>query len=227
MNFFKAIILPLTLILVACGTIPAQVPTENLASFASPHPSLTFTPKPSLTKTPTLTTTPTSTLAPIAPIPTLPALLTPEPALIQDFTGIYFLNDQSGAVCKFEIKRDATFTIDFVFVPTGMGETVDGTIFFADGQFFLISPKENQIPLFCFPRALVPVYWGERRYLFINVYIDDDEILAFEISYFCENVKNGKEPNADIEQYYFWRKTDIPVKATGSPMYQDNQLLCP
>ena len=100
MNFFKAIILPLTLILVACGTIPAQVPTENLASFASPHPSLTFTPKPSLTKTPTLTTTPTSTLAPIAPIPTLPALLTPEPALIQDFTGIYFLSTRQDNNCE-------------------------------------------------------------------------------------------------------------------------------
>src|SRR6266542_6800963 len=131
----------ITLILVACISIPAKVPTQSI-ELTSPllSPSLTFTPMPTVMKTPT----PTMTLTISQRLTyTPPVLLTPEPALIQDFAGTYRFIDTNASPCTLEIKKDATFSIEYIFMNSMWVKNLDGTIFFADGRFFLISSKRD------------------------------------------------------------------------------------
>ena len=162
---------------------------------------------------------------------TPPVLFTPEPALIQDFVGTYQFVDKQESTCKLEIKSDATFFIEYVFVHVGWFTNLEGSLFFANGRFFLIPSKQsNEVsPLYCFPQALIPVYWGDRRYLFDVTYINHEEISSYFISDFCDDIKTGKEPKNDIsirDNYYFLRERDISAKVSGFPLRQDGQLLC-
>ena len=84
------------------------------------------------------------------------------------------------------------------------------------------------MPRSCFPQALIPVYWGPRRYLFVVVVVNDVEIMAHVVSEFCENIKDGIEPRNRIgDDFYFLRETDITAKVIGLPVRQDGGLLCP
>jgi hypothetical protein len=218
----------ITLILVSCASIPGQLPTQSI-ELTSPAPSLslTLTPKPTLVKTPT----PTATLTHLQLLTYTPRVFsTPDPALIQDFVGTYSFIDNNDAPCNLDIKSDATFSIGYFY--HGMWDShLDGTIFFADGRFILISSErdEDLSPFYCFPQALIPVFWGDRRYLFVVTFIDDESFSASYITYFCEDIKTGKEPQNSISvhhKFYFLRETDTNIKVTGSPVRQDGQLLC-
>ncbi|MFT3890704.1 MAG: hypothetical protein QM730_03650 [Anaerolineales bacterium] len=216
-------------ILVACTLIPAQVPTQSIEWTSSlPSPSRTFTPEPTLvdtaTPTPTLTVSQMLTYTP-------PVLFTPDPALIQNFVGTYQFIDTNASPCTLEIKNDATFSIEYIFTPVGWFMNFGGNLFFANGRFFLIPSKQSKeaSPLYCFPQALIPVYWGERRYLFPVPYITHEEFSSDFISDFCDGIKTGKEPKNDIstgDNYYFLRERDVSAKVSGFPLRQDGQLLC-
>jgi hypothetical protein len=221
----------ITLILVACALTPAQVPTQMIeATNTHPSPSVTLTPKPTLVKTPT--PTPTLTISQLLTY-TPPVLFTPDPTLIQDFVGTYRFIDTNASPCTLEIKRDASFSTEYDFMlDTRWSKNLDGTIFFADGRFFLISSKQDDYlgPMYCFPQALIPVYWGQRRYLFDVTFISHEEFSAHFISDFCDDIKTGKEPKNDIssgDNFYFLRETDATAKVSGLPIQQDGHLLCP
>jgi len=82
----------------------------------------------------------------------------------------------------------------------------------------------------CFPEALVPVYWGERRYLFMTNNSNDDGVFNSVVSFFCSNLRNSLEPQNSIDDIYgqyFLRETDIAKKVSGFPVLMDHQLLCP
>jgi hypothetical protein len=218
----------ITLILVSCVSIPGQLPTQGI-ELTSPaaSPSPTLTPKPTLVKTPTTTATLTIRQL-LAYTPQI--IFTPDPTLIQDFAGTYSFIDNNDAPCKLDINSDGTFSIGYFF--HGMWDAhLDGNIFFADGRFILISPKrdEDLSPFYCFPQALIPVFWGDRRYLFIVTFIEDESFSASDVTYFCEDIKTGKEPQNSIsvhDKFYFLRETDTTAKVTGLPARQDGQLLC-
>lgn len=227
MKFKYIITFFIPLILAACTSIPSQLPTQRIElTPRSPSPSLTLTPKPTFVKTPTLTATLTiRQLLEYTP----QVFFTPDPVLIQDFAGKYSFIDMNDAPCELEIRSDATFSIGYFY---GLWDShLDGIIFFADGRFILISPErdEDLSPFYCFPQALIPVFWGDRRYLFIVTFIKDENFSKRDITDFCENIKTGEEPKNSISvhsSFYFLRETDIPFVVSGFPVRQDGQLLC-
>jgi hypothetical protein len=218
----KNIILSLVmLILAACASTPDHIPDDVVVQTNTPLP-----PSPTFRVEPTLTATSTSTIAPSATsiIPTLPILSTPAPNLVEDFSGTYKLYSWGGDICTIQIKHDATFEAKYTNQFNGISGIGDGTIYFADGRFFLnfVTFDDNGVPKFCFPIAFILVNWGERKYLLLD---NRDEYSAFTISELCMSVKSGKYLQ-DVN-LYFYRESDLSNEIFGSPVYPDGQLICP
>jgi hypothetical protein len=218
----------------------AARPPITLTATSTPVP--TNTPLSTLTLTPSPFPSPTKTLLPTE-IPT--ATITPNPNLIKDFAGIYRKEQDNVYDCTLEIGRDSTFKLESHSKINGVLETVNGVISYSDGLFLLLwTSYTNGNTLFtwpeahiehahgyqCFPEALIPIDWGERRYLFGTNEHNDDGFFETAVSFFCTDVKNGNEPRSsidDIDGAYFLREIDAKIKVAGAPMRLDGQLLCP
>jgi len=234
------ILLLFPLILFSVSACSARPPVTLMAT-STPAPTDTATNTPTFTPTKTLTPSSTNTLLPTE-IPA--AKITPNPNLLKEFAGIYRKADHDSE-SSLEISRDSTFKLECHSKVNGVLESVSGVISYSDGlfllpwtsysngQIFLTWPGANGEPSYsyqCFPQALIPIYWGERRYLFGTNANNDDGWFEAMVSYFCADVKNGKEPRNstdDTNGSYFLRETDAKIKVAGAPMRPDGQLLCP
>ncbi len=89
-----------------------------------------------------------------------------------------------------------------------------GTVETAGNRIRLITSD----PDFNEPNELVPVRWGQRRYL----------INAEMVAGFCDSIKQGWEPrDSVIGGPYYLRKGDWDRYAIGRPISLDGLLLCP
>ncbi len=83
-----------------------------------------------------------------------------------------------------------------------------------DGKLRLLLSSE-QIPLT--PTVLIPVRWGERRYL----------IYAEELSEFCKSIENGVEPRNKSNGDFHMKELNWEIPVDGQPISPNGQEICP
>jgi hypothetical protein len=137
--------------------------------------------------------------------------------LITEFEGNYYMGDGLGLSCVFSINPDATFIIIWS-TDTGHTEEYQGSISVENMQFLLTPNKKMEKFPPCFYRTMIPLNWGDRRYL-----LPDDEFSK----HFCEYIKSGEEPRNQWFGYPYLYTPDITILVPGYPTKPNGQLQCP
>ena len=137
--------------------------------------------------------------------------ITPD-SVLQDFAGKYYEGDGLGASFSLSIQPDKTFSFQ---AGTDMGWhwEYEGTIVNSLNQIQLISTERVLFE----PHDLLPVKWGDRRYL----------IAKDSVSDFCEWVKKGWEPREEIFGIVYLRINDWEIPAKGHQISPQGDLICP
>lgn len=143
--------------------------------------------------------------------------------LIKEFEGNYYMGDGLGLSCVFRINADATFTLVSA-TDSGYREDYEGSISVENMRFVLTPNKKVAELELCFHPTVIPINWGERKYLLPD---DDDEFSKFIASNFCEEIKSGDEPRDSYLGSSYLRSSDIHSSVRGLPTKPNGQLQCP
>jgi hypothetical protein len=109
------------------------------------------------------------------------------------------------------IQSDQTFL--FMKAPIQASSVYTGSVATVGNEVQLITSD----PDFFMPRSLIPVEWGQRKYL----------IPAEEITDFCYEVKQGWEPRTFSAGSFYLREEDWDKPARGVPVSRQGDRLCP
>lgn len=134
--------------------------------------------------------------------------------LFREFAGKYYLGDGLGMNCHVVVEHAGRFRF-YWYTDSGVYQEHQGDIAIHDSVFILTLDFGSGNPPFCFSERLVPVSWGERKYL------------IHPVSSFCEQVINALEPRDMPFGTTYLRITDVDMEILGDPMRADGQPQCP
>ncbi|MBL8078386.1 MAG: hypothetical protein JNM55_10530 [Anaerolineales bacterium] len=129
---------------------------------------------------------------------------------IQDFSGEYYMGFYWS--WHLSIKTDSTFTLE-VFTDMGGQMEYSGNFVVENNQFRLITSDEN----FNEPTELIPVKWGQRRYIITADMVDD----------FCYDISQKWEPrDMVVGGPFYLRENDWEKPAEWLPVLLNGFPLC-
>jgi hypothetical protein len=141
--------------------------------------------------------------------------------LIQkEFVGEYYEGD--GLInCLLTLNEDNTFHF---YGKGDIGNAVEiyGTYRINNGEIVMIHDRDNREGI-CIYNKLIPVMWGERRYLLPS----EDSILGpLKHNFLCDAYKKDLEPRDRIYGMTYLRRKDINIQVNGGPTYVDGSPFC-
>jgi hypothetical protein len=139
-------------------------------------------------------------------------LATTPASVLQDFSGEYYEGDGLGMIFFLSIHPDKTFSFR-AGTDTGGSWEYSGAIINSINEVKLISTERALFE----PHNLIPVKWGDRRYLVANDGVSD----------FCKWVDEGWEPRDHIFGMFYLRINDWEIPAKGQPISPQGELICP
>jgi hypothetical protein len=129
----------------------------------------------------------------------------------QDFMGDFYLGNGLGVNWLLSIKPDQSFFLQ-TYTDLGATRTYSGSVVITNSQIVL-NTSENKFPM---PQTLIPVQWGQRRYL---IRIDD-------LASFCESRRDGLEPRQGGWGSVYLRVNDWDLPAEGQPITLNGNSPC-
>lgn len=137
---------------------------------------------------------------------------------LQDFSGEYYMGFYWS--WHLSIRADSTFALE-IFDDMGGYHQFAGSVVVENNQFRLVTSDKD----FDEPTELIPVKWGQRRYIIDAKMVDS----------FCYDMSQGWEPREFVIGGPFYLKENhwekpaglIPVLLNGFPLCSVSSLLQP